>query len=77
MDAQAYGVATSFWYFFIPFYLDEYVGLDPVASGEVQAILNLAPILKPFMGLFTDNVRLFGSHRKSYFMATAWICAAG
>ena len=33
---QAYGVATSFWYFFIPFYLDEQVGLDAVASANIQ-----------------------------------------
>jgi hypothetical protein len=57
-----YGVATSFWYFFIPFYLDEKVGLGPVQNGELQALLNLAPIFKPLQGIITGRGGGGGGH---------------
>jgi hypothetical protein len=44
--------------------LQAFVATDGRDLLLFAAILNIAPIFKPLMGIVTDNVRLCGSHRK-------------
>eukprot|EP01048_Picozoa_sp_COSAG05_P019486 COSAG05_NODE_3064_length_2365_cov_13.284201_2_plen_393_part_00 len=70
-----YGVSTSFWFFFLVYYLDDDLRLQPAAALSLQGTLNIAPIFKPLCGLITDNFKLCGSNRRHYFCMTALVAS--